>query len=190
MRNGFVASPFQRHFPSLATATGDVLPTSTDPYPTHTMPELAAVMSETMRRLSSPSQAALPSSQKTADYASPRQAERSIDSSIAMSSPSEPSHARAGSADTAQSPDIVAAKRDVVKMPTRQLDEEPLVWANTLLAQCEALVQRAVLIPKASRADPNGLRFRRDPGGESLYTERVTSEVRRLPRSPNLSMNP
>ena len=190
MQNGFVASPFQRHFPSLATASEDILPTSIDVYPTHTTRELAAVMSETMRRLSSPSESALPSSQRTADYASPGQAEHSVNSSFAISSPSETTHTRAKSADASQSPDTVDVKKDIVKMPMRQLDEQPLVWANTLLAQCEALVERAVSGPTASGETPSDPLPRRDPGGDSLYAERVTPQVRRLPIFLKLPSNP
>ena len=177
MQNGFLASPFQRYFPNLPVRPpDDLLPASAILYPERSILPLADILRVTSSKLSSP-RVSLPVSQRTFDGTSPEQGDQSIDSSFAMSSdanltPTTPT--KALSADEMSSPDTVEVKKAKEEVIVRDIEMEPWVWANTLLAQCEDLVKHAISNPNdGPETSPNSL----DPGSGSFYAERSVAEV-------------
>ncbi len=179
MQNGFVASPFQRYFPRLPHAShDDLLPEAVDPYSAQSVRNLEDVLDETMSKLSAQSgEQHPPLSQKTEDDASPNQEEVSIDSSIfALPSTTDETPTKAFSPDGPSSPDTVEMKRPDNEVIERHIQEEPLVWAKSLLVHCEGIVKHAI----AGGADAIVTPLPRlHPDGESLYAERIAGQVNR-----------
>ena len=171
MQIGFVASPFQRNFPNLPTGPpDDLLPATTDPHSNPYGRNLQDVLDDTLNKLSSSSGPMLPASQRTDDQASPSQWDQSIESTLAESSMAYESPTKALSMSAASSPDVMDMKQRIEEpVVVRHVEDEPWVWANTLLEQCEELVKHAVVSKEHAISTPL---IARDPGGGSLYAER------------------
>lgn len=195
MRNGFVASPFQRYFPDLPILPpDDVLPSTLHPYPIRPVRDIEIVLEETLTKLSYPSRPALLPSRRTTDGTPPAAAEHSIDSMPSSGAASDnsvdsslalppsvdatPTRAyRAWSTDDSRSRETAEEKKEAEDAIMGHMEEEAWVWANTLLAQCETVIKQALEGKDIRSEDGGAVPGRFDPSGDSLYDERCIDDV-------------
>ncbi|WVF72936.1 hypothetical protein IAT40_007754 [Kwoniella sp. CBS 6097] len=175
MQNGFVHSSFHRHFPNLLQRPPkDCLPDSAEYYPRQIVRRLSDVLKETSERLNvhqhlngRQSELGTPLTGKGEDESNDSTASMSMSMSMSMIEvEQEEDHegditpiralsptkdlddliSRASSPDTVEQKDVdpyATATEEEIK---RFLEDEPWVWANTLVRDLNRLVKSAVAI--------------------------------------------
>lgn len=163
LQNGFISSPFLRHFPNILKRPPDeVLPADLQPNPHRHGRPLEEVLRETMSRLLQAREA----------VASPVPVVEESLSSQAMSESIDVEPTEIASVPS--SPDTVDRPLPVEEQPVkRRLEKEPWVWANTLVRELERLVGGAVKSKEARGRTLATL----DPGGEGIFVCRMVEGV-------------
>ena len=108
----------------------------------------------------------------------PVQRDDSITSSLVVSSPVDVTPTKVFASEGSLSPDSVEGNKPAEDVVLRELKQEPWVWVNTLVVQCEDLIRSATwgvhdAMSAESDADDSSL----DLGGGSLLAERSVGKV-------------
>ena len=181
MQNGFLDFPRNRNFPkSLDPLSNDSQPVPEDyKFPSQSIRALDIVLHETLKQLHTPSRAPFSSTQRVDEDASTPPEEVSINSSMAMSSLADMSPTSPLSPDDSFSPGSFEVKnnKEMSEDQVRYPEEEPMVWADSLLAHCETLAKQGI-----GRGDPtfvnNTVRLlAMDPSDGGLYADFDRAEV-------------
>ena len=144
MKRGFTGSPFLVNHPQQfrAKPPNDRLPSTYDPNPKLPTRKLEEVLSETMKSLEESSRPGLEGREELSPLINN---DVSVDSSMAMAmTPVNDSMALPSSPDIPSSPDTVDLKpapSEEPGDPPRVLEQEPWVWANTLISDLQEVVR-------------------------------------------------
>ena len=188
MQSGFVASSFQRYFPSLESRPpDDCLPSGTYSRSSRSIRQIDNAIHDTFRTLSTPPRASLDTSQRMEAVATPTQRDDSTTTSFAVSSPADITPTKNLSLESLPSPISDERYKPADDAPLRDLKQEPWFWANTLVAQCGNLIGTATMGKSTAKSADSLADFSSlDPGGASLFAERSVGKVSTRPAEHEL----